>query len=96
MTVKTESSIASEQERNYRAVLIRNETKQQLRDFRSSLPDQDINQERRLATAAIELMLEEANGSTEVRALWRKRVNEVLLRELSEHDVSAVESSARS
>lgn len=96
MTVKTESSTASEQERNYRAVLIRNETKQRLRDFRASLPDRDINQERRLATAAIELMLEEANGSTEVRALWRKRVNEVLLRELSEHDVSAVESSARS
>jgi len=45
------------QEPGYKAVLIREETKQRLQQFRRSLPDRDLNQERRLATAAIEYCL---------------------------------------
>lgn len=44
-------------EPGYRSVLIREETKLKLQQFRKSLPERDLNQERRLATAAIEYCL---------------------------------------
>ena len=44
-------------EPGYKAVLIREETKQRLQQLRKTLPDRDLNQERRLATAAIEYCL---------------------------------------
>lgn len=84
------ASESSTQERGYRAVLVREETKQRLREFRATLSDRDINQERRLATAAIELILDEATITPEIKALWRKRVNEVVRRELSESDAAEI------
>ncbi len=44
----------SNHEIGYAAVLIRNETKQKLKEFRRSLSDRDLNQERRIVTAALE------------------------------------------
>ena len=41
-------------EPGYKAVLIREETKQRLQQLRKALPDRDLNQERRLATAAVD------------------------------------------
>ena len=47
-------------EPGYKAVLIREETKQRLQQLRKALPDRDLNQERRLATAAGEYCLTDA------------------------------------
>ena len=44
-------------EPGYKAVLIREETKRRLQQLRKALPERDLNQERRLATAAIEYCL---------------------------------------
>lgn len=47
----------STQEPGYKAVLIREETKQKLQEFRKNMPDKDLYQERRLVTAALEFCL---------------------------------------
>ena len=47
-----------EQEPGYRAVLVREETKKALQAFRAALPGRDLAQERRLATAAVQLVLQ--------------------------------------
>jgi hypothetical protein len=47
-------------EPGYKAVLIREETKRRLQELRKALPERDLNQERRLATAAIEYCLNDA------------------------------------
>ena len=39
-------------EQGYRAVLVREDTKKSLRKFRAGLPERDLFQERRIATAA--------------------------------------------
>jgi hypothetical protein len=52
----------SNHEPGYKAVLIREETKRRLQDFRRSLPDRDMYQERRLATAALEHCLATEEG----------------------------------
>ena len=57
------------QEPGYKAVLIREETKLRLQQFRRSLPDRDLNQERRLATAAIEYCLSDPTARVAFLAL---------------------------
>ncbi len=47
-------------EPGYKSVLIREETKRRLQELRKALPERDLNQERRLATAAIEYCLTDA------------------------------------
>jgi len=44
-------------EPGYKAVLVREETKRKLQELRKSIPDKDLFQERRLATAALEYCL---------------------------------------
>lgn len=48
-------------EQGYRAVLVREDTKKSLRVFRSGLPERDLFQERRIATAALEMAIEDAS-----------------------------------
>ena len=64
----------------YRAVLLREETKEALREFRCALPDRDLNQERRLVTAAIELVL----SSPDLHKAWLDRVVEVVRKDISQ------------
>ena len=52
-------------EHGYKAVLCREETKDRLRTMRNSLSDRDLFQERRLVTAAIEIMLDDVQSNTE-------------------------------
>lgn len=73
-------------EHGYKAVLVREETKEQLREMRTTLPDRDLFQERRLVTAAIELAIEDAK--TDEHALNRllSRAREVVVRDLNSRD----------
>lgn len=69
-------------EQGYKAVLVREETKTALRNLRSKLPDRDLFQERRLATAALELAIEDAaNGGDGLNRLLVK-TREVVLRDV--------------
>ena len=70
-------------EHGYKAVLVREETKNQLRDMRTSLPDRDLFQERRLATAAIELAIEDASTDQKARERLLGRAREVEVRDLN-------------
>ena len=70
-------------EHGYKAVLVREETKNQLRDMRTSLPDRDLFQERRLATAAIELAIEDASTNQKARERLLGRAREVVVRDLN-------------
>lgn len=47
----------SNHEDGYAPVLVRKETKEKLKAFRRTLDDRDLNQERRLVTAALEYCL---------------------------------------
>lgn len=69
---------SGERERDYKPVLVRIETKQRLRTFRRALAERDLNQERRLVTAAVETMLEHP----ELRAEWLARVHDVVRADL--------------
>ncbi len=79
MTTQTSGNF----EHGYKAVLVREETKTQLRDMRTSLPDRDLFQERRLATAAIELAIEDANTDQKARDRLLGRAREVVVRDLN-------------
>ena len=72
-------------EKDYKAVLIREETKTQLRDLRTTLSDRDLFQERRLATAAIELAIEDANSSEQAKNRLLTRARQVVVRDLESH-----------
>lgn len=63
-----------EQEPGYRAVLVREETKKALQQFRAALPGRDLAQERRLATAAVQLVLQRPD----LHAQWLEQVREVV------------------
>ena len=63
-----------EQEPGYRAVLVREETKKALQQFRAGLPGRDLAQERRLATAAVQLVLQRPD----LHAQWLEQVREVV------------------
>ena len=79
MTTQTSGNF----EHGYKAVLVREGTKTQLRDMRTSLPDRDLFQERRLATAAIELAIEDANADQKARDRLLGRAREVVVRDLN-------------
>mgnify|MGYP001202638166 CR=1 FL=1 len=51
------ANIKSNYEDGYAPVLVRKETKEKLKAFRKTLDDRDLNQERRLVTAALEYCL---------------------------------------
>lgn len=55
MTVTNKTK--SNHEDGYAPVLVRKETKEKLKAFRRTLEDRDLNQERRLVTAALEYCL---------------------------------------
>lgn len=65
-------------EEGYRPVLVREETKDELKAYRKTIPNTDLSQERRIATAAIELVL----AHPELHAEWRQRVLEVVERDV--------------
>ena len=85
MTTQTSGNF----EHGYKAVLVREETKVQLRDMRTSLPDRDLFQERRLATAAIVLAIEDANADQKARDRLLGRAREVFVRDLTISSTSA-------
>ncbi|WP_299159284.1 hypothetical protein [Accumulibacter sp.] len=70
-------------EQGYKAVLVREETKDDLRKLRSSLSERDLFQERRLATAALELAIEDANNNEQARNRLLSRAREVVVRDLN-------------
>lgn len=69
-------------EDGYAPVLIRKETKEKLRAFRRSLSDRDLNQERRLATAALEYCL----SCEEVLKKVLLRVPDVVIADLERYE----------
>lgn len=70
-------------EPGYKAVLVCEETKDRLRELRGSLPDRDLCQERRLATAALEMVLDQASTCEETRNKLVARTHEIVMREIS-------------
>jgi len=64
----------STQEKDYSAVLCRTETKEKLQQFRRSLPNRDLNQERRLVTACLEYCLSDVVAQQKILALVQKIV----------------------
>lgn len=71
-------------EQGYKAVLVREETKNSLRKLRSSLSERDLFQERRIATAALELAIEDANCNEQARDRLLDRVRQVVRRDLDD------------
>lgn len=69
-------------EHGYKAVLVREETKDDLRKLRAGLPDRDLFQERRLATAALELAIEDANGDAQAKDRLLTRARQIVVRDL--------------
>lgn len=61
-------------EPGYKAVLVREETKRKLQAFRKDIPEKDLMQERRLATAALEYCLSDENARGQMLALARRIV----------------------
>ena len=71
-------------EQGYRAVLVREDTKKSLRVFRSGLPERDLFQERRIATAALEMAMEDASKDDKARERLFARVKDVVRRDLDD------------
>lgn len=65
------------QEKGYRAVLLWEQTKTALQDVRRELANREMFQERRLVTAAVELVLERPD----LRKEWLARVPDINFRE---------------
>lgn len=85
MIKTTEKKPVITHEPGYRAVLVREETKAQLQELRHTMPDRDINQERRLVSAAIEIMIERKD----LHADWLQRVGDVVRRDIAQRQPSA-------
>lgn len=67
-------------EPGYKPLLVREETKNALQEFRRTLPDRDLNQERRIATAAIEVVLERSDLHQELL----RRIGDVAKRDIDQ------------
>lgn len=81
--MSTHTTGGSTHEPGYKAVLVREETKQALRVLRASLQDRDLFQERRLATAGLELALELAAESQDGLQRLLEKTRDVVVRDLS-------------
>ena len=71
-------------EHGYRAVLVREDTKRSLREFRAGLSERDLFQERRIATAAVEIALEDAESDAAARERLFAMVKDVVRRDLND------------
>lgn len=71
-------------EHGYRAVLVREDTKKSLRKFRAGLTERDLFQERRIATAALEMAIEDASRDDQARERLFARVKDVVRRDLDD------------
>ncbi len=71
-------------------MLLREETKVSLQQFRRELSNRDLNQERRLITAAVELVLDRPD----LHESWLRRIHDVVKRDLDSQqmagDITAV------
>ena len=81
-TTPGKEAFQSNYEMGYKALLVREETKDRLRAVRAALPDRDLNQERRLATAALDMVIEDAESNPTVMERWGRRVREIVQRDL--------------
>jgi len=79
---------ANEQVPGYRATLLQRSTKERLQAFRSNLADTELFQERRLATAAIDVLL----ASPELHGRWITAVANVVQRELESLELTTQQS----
>ena len=79
-------------EEGYKPVLVREETKEKLRALRMSMSDRDVNLERRLATAAIEIVIEDAATDPKVLNRLEKTVRGVLTRDWATKDERVTEN----
>ncbi len=86
---KATATTSGNHEPGYKAVLVREETKDQLRELRQSLPDRDLCQERRLATAALEMTMEKARVCDATREQLIERTREIVVRDLNKRSASA-------
>lgn len=91
MTTQTNGN----RELDYRAVLVRKETKEQLRRLRAGLQDRDLFQERRLATAAVELAMEAAARDVDALGRLLQRAREVVVRDIRSQEDAEAEASDR-
>ena len=66
------------QEPGYRAVLCHETTKARLSDVRSQLQDKDLCQERRLVTAALDLVIDKAEADPDFKKKWIAKTHGVV------------------
>ncbi len=71
-------------EHGYRAVLVREDAKKSLREFRAGLAERDLFQERRIATAALEMVIEDASRDDQARKRLFAKVKDVVRRDIDD------------
>lgn len=84
MTTKTNPP--SNYEPGYAPLLVREETKARLQALRKNLANQDLMQERRLATAAIELIVEESVKDDDILEQLLRRAAEIVIRDIKSEE----------
>lgn len=91
MTTSTMTGMSSHKqtEPGYKAVLIRECTKASLVTFRQALREKDVYQERRLASAAVQLLL----NRPDLHSAWLAVARDVLRAELDQPESAAALSA---
>lgn len=86
MTTSADIAVAARSVRNheegYKALLVREETKKRLAELRSSLQDRDTYLERRLVTAAIEMVMQDAKADPLYLDRWQREVRQVVRKDM--------------
>ena len=90
--MSTTPSARNNHEEGYRPVLVREETKERLRNLRMSMSDRDVNLERRLATAAIEMVIDDAASDPSILSRLEKIVRGVVARDWATKDERVTEN----
>lgn len=92
--MNTKTQEVNNYEPGYDAVLVREETKKELQALRKQLTNKDLMQERRLATAAVELIVEEAVKDAEILDQLLQRAREIVLRDLKTEEQERAKKKA--
>lgn len=80
---KTDSKGGFVYEPGYSAVLVRNETKEQLSRFHNAMKQRDLYRECRIVTAALEIALEDAANDPDAMSRLIDRTKKVVTRDMN-------------
>lgn len=80
-----QSAQTNSHERGYKGVLLRQETKDRLRELRSNMADRNFYLERRLVTVAVEMLVDLIEKEPAVVAKLHAPVSDIIRREIESH-----------